>query len=83
VSQNRQYFWMLFALFAFSVVSVNLVAALQKDPLPTLLFNAVPNLLAAGVMLSLAFVRSKVYHSGCILLLLLVMALGWWPLGLQ
>jgi hypothetical protein len=74
---------MLFALFAFSAVFVNLVAALQRDPLPTLLFSAVPNLLTAGVMLSLAFVRSKAYHSGCILLLLLVFVLGWWQLGLQ
>jgi hypothetical protein len=81
--QNRKYFWTLFALFSFSAVSVNLVAAVQTDPLPTLLFRAVPNLLCAGVMLSLAFVRSKTYHSGCILLLLLVMVLGWWSLGLQ
>lgn len=81
--QNRRYFWTLFALVAFSAVLVNLVVAFQRDPLPTLLLRAVPNLLAAGMMLSLVFVRTKVCHSAFILLLLLVMGLGWFPLQLQ
>ena len=80
---NRKYFWTLFALFGFSAICVNLVAALPKDSLVTLVFSAIPNLLAASLMLSLAFVRSKTYHSGCIVVLLLVMVWGWWQLGLQ
>jgi hypothetical protein len=43
--------------------------------------KAVPNLLYAGVMLPLGFVRSKGYHSGVISLLLLVMVVGWFRCG--
>ncbi|HLO20523.1 MAG TPA: hypothetical protein VK192_08515 [Sphingomicrobium sp.] len=80
---NRHYFWELFAMVALSAVLANFIAAFRRVPLPTLLLKAVPNLLFARLMLSLAFVRSKSYHSGIICLLLLVMVLGWFPLRLE
>lgn len=81
--QNRKYFWTLFALVAFTAVAVNLVLAFQTNFRATLLSRVVPNLLYGGVMLSLAFVRSRVYHSGLIILLLLVMTLSWFSLQLR
>jgi hypothetical protein len=70
-------------MVAFSAVLANFIAAFQGALFPTLLLKAVTNLLYAGVMLSLAFVRSKGYHSALICLLLLVMVLGWFPLRLE
>ena len=80
---NRKYFWSLFALFAISAICVNLVAAFPKDSLHTLIVAAIPNLVLAILMLSLTIVRNKVYHSGCIVLFLFVMVLGWWQMGLH
>ena len=80
---NRQYFWTLFSLVAFTAILTNLVVFVRHDPPLTLLLKAVPNLLYAGVMLSLAFVRAKAFHYWIVLLLLFVMVLGWVPLRIQ
>src|SRR5262245_60840692 len=81
--RNRIYFWTLFALFVVSAICVNLVAASPKDSLSTLIFSAAPNFITAILMLSLAYVRSTVYHTGCIVVLFFVMVVGWWELGLR
>lgn len=80
--QNRRYFWTLFGLDALTAVAVNLVAAFDTASLPTLILGALPNVVIAAVLLSLAFVHSRAYHSGLILLLLLTLGLGWFPLKL-
>ena len=40
------------------------------------------NVVLAAVLLSLALVRSRAYHFGLILLLLLTLGFGWFPLKL-
>jgi len=80
---NRRYFWTLFSLVAFMATLTNLVVAAPQDLTSALLLKGVPNLLYAGVMLSLAFVRAKSFHYVGVLLLLVVMVLGWFPLRIQ
>jgi hypothetical protein len=80
--RNRRYFWTLFGLDALVAVPVKLVGTFDTAALPTLVLDALPNVVLAAVLLSLAFVRSRAYHSGLIVLLLLTLGLGWFPLKL-
>src|SRR4249919_1639959 len=41
---NRRYFWILFALVAFTATLTNMVVSAQQDPPSTLLLKAIPNL---------------------------------------
>lgn len=80
---NRRYFWTLFALVAVSAALANFIATRQTAPPSVLLLKALINIFYVAVMLSLARVRRTAYHSWMICFLLLVMALGWFPLRLE
>lgn len=75
--ENRRYFWTLFALVAVVAAAVKLVADLGTAAPGVLILEAVTNLVIAALMLSLAFVRSRVYHSVLLPLLLVSLASGW------
>lgn len=77
---NRRYFWMLFSLVALMATVTHVVVAAPRDLPSTLFQKALPNLLYAGAMLTLAFVRARSVHYVLVLLLLAVMVAGWFPL---
>jgi hypothetical protein len=82
-AHNRRYFWTLFALVALVATAGNLVVASPRTPPSTLAVKAIPNLLYVGAMLTLAFVRARPVHYVLVLLLLVVMVLGWFPLRIR
>jgi hypothetical protein len=79
--ENRGYFWILFAVFAILAFVLDLVG--ESDVIgPTGPLRALPTLVIAVLLLSLAFVRKRGYHSAVVLLLLVFFGWQWSQLRL-
>jgi hypothetical protein len=74
--ENRRYFWILFALFAVLALVLDYFGA--SDPeIPSGPLQVIPQLSIATLLLSLAFVRKRAYHSVVVLLLLAFLGWAW------
>jgi hypothetical protein len=77
--ENRRYFWVLFALFTLLAYVLDLLAAAENVGVPAGALRAIPTLAFAALMLSLAFVQNRRYHS--VMVLLFLAFFGWqWSL---
>ena len=79
--ENRRYFWILFALFTVLAFVLDSLGATDPE-IPTGPLRAIPTLGIAALLLSLAFVRKRGYHSMVVLLLLVICGLLWSQLRL-
>ncbi len=70
---NARYFWTLFALSA--LIPTGIATALRADPvsLPSAV-QALPNLVVAGIVLSLGMVKRRAYHVVIVVLLFAFLA---------
>jgi hypothetical protein len=77
--ENRRYFWGMFTLFALLAYVLDLLAAAENMGITAGALRAIPTLAIAALMLSLAFVESRRYHS--VMVLLFLAFFGWqWSL---
>ena len=75
--ENRRYFWGMFTLFALLAFVLDLLAASETTGVPTGALNAIPTLGIAALMLSLAFVENRRFHSVVVLLFLAFFGWQW------
>lgn len=80
--ENRRYFWVLFALFTLLALAVDFLAPTYEPSVPTGPVRAIPTLIIAALLLSLAFVRRRAYHVVVVLLLLAFFGWQWSQLRL-
>lgn len=73
--ENRRYFWMLFALFTMLTLVLDLLVEANAVDVATGPLRAAPTLAFAALMLSLAFVENRRYHS--VMVLLFLTFFGW------
>jgi hypothetical protein len=79
--ENRRYFWVLFATFEVLAFVVDVVG--DSDVIgPTGPLRALPTLIVTALLLSLAFVGKRGYHSAVVLLLLAFFGWQWSQLRL-
>jgi len=81
--ENRTYFWTLFALFILLSTITNAVPSLGRANLGSIALFSVPNMILVVLLLSLARIRSRSYHTVLLLLLFVVAGLLWFQLRLN
>lgn len=75
--ENRRYFWGMFGLFALLAFTLDLLGASAQKGVQEGALRAVPTLVIAALLFSLAFVRSRRYHAVTVLLLLAFFGWQW------
>jgi hypothetical protein len=80
--ENRRYFWILFAVFTVLAFVLDMVGGSEVIG-PTGPLRAIPTLMVAALLLSLAFVSKRGYHSAVVLLLLVFFGWQWSQLRLE
>ncbi|MFL5381756.1 MAG: hypothetical protein ACJ8GN_04505 [Longimicrobiaceae bacterium] len=80
--ENRRYFWVLFAVFNLLAFVLDFLVYTDDAVHSTGPLRAIPTLSIAAVLLSLAFVRRRAYHTVVVLLLLVVFGWQWSQLRL-
>jgi hypothetical protein len=76
-SDNGRYFWGLFGLFVLLMIAVEIVAESHHIQSAALLRRTLLNLSFVGLLLSLAWVRSRLYHVVLVPVLLVVVTIQW------
>jgi hypothetical protein len=80
--ENQRYFWVLFAVFTASITAVSFVALANSMSSWRWAIAVIPNIILTVLLLSLAFIRKRWYHSVLVLLLLALFGLQWSALRL-
>ena len=74
---NARYFWLLFALFVGLAGVVTSLAADATVPVRVVLRAEAGNGVFAAVLVSLAIIRQRGYHTAVIVLLVVILGLSW------
>lgn len=81
--ENRAYFWMLFALFIVLSTITNALPSAGRASFASIAAFSLPNILLAGILSSLAIIRSRRYHAVLLLFLFVVVGVLWFRLRLE